>query len=93
MVSFKTKLTIIAILIGQKSNFPVTAKEGGFTQVCSKAKDVTKICKYHSVHCTSSPHSLEALVVVMVWLTTMSVFAKFYSESIILFIQRLTFVQ
>ena len=39
------KLTIIAILIGQKSNFLVTTKEGGFTQVCSKAKDVTKICK------------------------------------------------
>ena len=45
MVSFKTKLTIIAILIGQKSNFPVTAKEGGFTQVCRKVKNVTKICK------------------------------------------------
>ena len=40
-----SKLTIIAVLIGQKSNFLVTTKEGGFTQVCSKAKDVTKICK------------------------------------------------
>ena len=28
-----------------KSNFLVTTKEGGFTQACSKVKDVTKICK------------------------------------------------
>ena len=40
-----SKLTIIAVLIGQKSNFLVTTKEGGFTQACSKVKDVTKICK------------------------------------------------